>query len=99
MLQQRFSFMLRVHERILKVNQDWRVSADAETNLLKEMAFAGLSVLQIYDGGRFPERTAEATNKQLERYKFAVARQKAFVETIEPSEDALGIEEINKLLL
>jgi hypothetical protein len=55
------------------------------------MAAAGLSAQQIYDGGRFPERTVEAINKQLERCRFVVARQKTIVETIEPSEDALSM--------
>jgi len=64
---------------------------DSSSYLLKEMAAAGLSAQQIYDGGRFPERTVEAINKQLERCRFVVARQKAFVETIEPSEDALSM--------
>jgi hypothetical protein len=50
---------------------------------LKDIATAGLSAQQIYDSGRFPERTVEAINKQLERFKFVVAREKAFVETIE----------------
>jgi hypothetical protein len=49
------------------------------------MAAAGLSAQQIYDSGRLPERTVEAINKQIERCKFAVTRQKAFVEAIEPS--------------
>ena len=55
------------------------------------MDAAGLSAQQIYDSGRFPERTVEAINKQLERCKFAVARQKAFVETIEQASDALSL--------
>jgi len=50
-----------------------------------------LSAQQIYDSGRFPERTVEAINKQLERCKFAVARQRAFVETIELDFDALRL--------
>jgi hypothetical protein len=54
---------------------------------LKDIAAAGLSAQQIYDSGRFPERTVEAINKQLERFKFAVAREKAFVETIEPASE------------
>ena len=44
-----------------------------------------------------PWRTVEAIDKQLERCKFAVARQKAFVETIEQSVDALSMEEVVKL--
>ena len=47
------------------------------------MDAAGLSAQQIYDSGRFPEKTVEAINKQLERCRFVVARQKAFVEAIE----------------
>ena len=35
--------------------------------------------------------------RQPERCRFVVARQKAFVETIEPSEDILSIEEVVKL--
>jgi hypothetical protein len=64
---------------------------DAENRLLSEMAEGGLNPQQIYDSGKFPNRTVEAINKQLERCKFAVARQKAFVETIQPSEDALSL--------
>jgi hypothetical protein len=78
------------------------------------MAEGGLNPQQIYDRGRFPERAIEAINKQLERCRFVVARQKAFVETmlcgctivitkpgakvitIEPSQDALSMEEVVK---
>jgi hypothetical protein len=64
---------------------------DAENRLLLEMAEEGLNPQQSYDSGRFPERTVEAINKQLERCSFAAARQKAFVETIQPPEDALSL--------
>ena len=70
---------------------------DAENRLLLEMAEGGLNPQQIYDSGRFPERTVEAINKQLERCRFVATRQKAFVETIEPSEDVLSMEEVVKL--
>jgi hypothetical protein len=69
---------------------------DAENRLLLEMAEGGLNPQQIYDSGRFPERTVEAINKQLERCRFVATRQKAFVETIEPSEDALSMEDVVK---
>ena len=55
---------------------------DAENRLLLEMAEGGLNPQQIYDSGRFPERTVEAINKQLERCKFVATRQKTFVETM-----------------
>ena len=35
-------------------------------------------------------------NKRLERCRFVVARQKTIVETIEPSEDALSMEDVVK---
>jgi hypothetical protein len=41
-------------------------------------------------GGGFPGGAVEAIDRQLERCKFAVARQKAFVETIEQSSDWLN---------
>jgi hypothetical protein len=44
---------------------------------------------RIYDNGSFPKRTVDTVNKQLELSKFAVARQKAFVETIKPSKRKL----------
>ena len=70
---------------------------DAENRLLLEMAEGGLNPQQIYDSGRFPERTVEAINKQLERCRFVATRQKTFVETIEPSESALSMEDVVKL--
>jgi len=70
---------------------------DAENRLLLEMAEGCLNPQQIYDSGRFPERTVEAINKQLERCSFVVAGRKAFVETIESSEDVLSMEEVDKL--
>jgi hypothetical protein len=51
---------------------------DAENRLLLEMAEEGLNPQQIYDSGRFPERTVEAINKQLERRRLVVSRQKNF---------------------
>jgi hypothetical protein len=42
------------------------------------------------DGGRFPRRAVEAVDRRLERCRFAVAKQKAFVETIEPASDRLN---------
>jgi hypothetical protein len=36
-------------------------------------------------GGGFSGRAVEAMDKQLERCRFAVARQRSFVETIEPA--------------
>jgi hypothetical protein len=56
-----------------------------------------LNPQQICDSDGFHGRTVEAVNEQLERCRFVVARQKAFVETIEPSEDALSVEEVVKL--
>jgi len=70
---------------------------DAENRLLLEMAEEGLNPQQIYDSGRLPERTYEAINKQLERRRLVVSRQKTFVETIEPSVDALSMEKVVKL--
>jgi hypothetical protein len=70
---------------------------DVENRLLLEMAEGGLNPQQIYDSGRFPERTVEAINKQLERCRFVSTRQKTFVETIEPSESALSMEDVVKL--
>jgi hypothetical protein len=46
------------------------------------MAEGGLNPQHVYDSGRFFERTVEAINKQLERCRFVVARQKTFVETM-----------------
>jgi len=70
---------------------------DAENRLLLEMAEEGSNPQQIYDSGRLPERTYEAINKQLERRRLVVSRQKTFVETIEPSVDALSMEKVVKL--
>jgi hypothetical protein len=70
---------------------------DAENRLLLEMAEEGLNPQQIYDSGSFLERTVEAINKQLERRRLVVSRQKTFVETIEPSVDALSMEKVVKL--
>jgi hypothetical protein len=46
------------------------------------MAEEDLNPQRIYDSGRFPERTVEAINKQLERCRFVATGQKAFVETM-----------------
>jgi hypothetical protein len=56
---------------------------DNENSLLLERAERGMNPQQIYDSGRLPERTVEAINKQLERRRLVVSRQKCFVETIE----------------
>jgi hypothetical protein len=42
-------------------------------------------------GGRFPGRAAEVVDRRLERCRFAVARQKCFVETIQRASDALSL--------
>jgi len=55
---------------------------EAELKLLMDMAAQGFNPQQIYDSGRFPERTVEAINKQLERCRFVATRQKTFVETM-----------------
>jgi hypothetical protein len=70
---------------------------DAENRLLLEMAEEGLNPQQSYDSGSFPERTVEAINKQLERRRLVVSRQKTFVETIEQASNALRMEEVVKL--
>jgi len=64
---------------------------DAENRLLLELAERGMNPQQIYDSGRLPERTVEAINKQLERRRLVVSRQKTFVETIELDFDALRL--------
>jgi hypothetical protein len=70
---------------------------DGENRLLLELAGRGMNPQQIYDSGRLPERTYEAINKQLERCRFVATRRKTFVETIEQSVDALGMEKVVKL--
>jgi len=42
-------------------------------------------------GGRFLGRAVEATDKQLERCKFAMSKSKTFVETIQRVSDALSL--------
>jgi hypothetical protein len=42
-------------------------------------------------GGGFPGRAVEAMDRRLESCRFAVARQKAFVETIQRASDALSV--------
>jgi hypothetical protein len=64
---------------------------EEEIKVLREMAEQRLSAQEIYESGKLPNRTYEAIRKQLERRRLVVSRQKTFVETIEPSEDALSM--------
>jgi hypothetical protein len=54
--------VFRERNRVAK-GKPW---TDAENRLLLEKAEGGLNPQQIHDGDRFPERTVEAINKQLE---------------------------------
>jgi len=70
---------------------------DEEIAVLEELASQGLSPQQIYESGRLPERTVDAIRKQLKLCSIVQTKHTAIVQTIEPAEDALSMEEVVKL--
>lgn len=69
---------------------------DEEIAILEELASQGLSPQQIYESGRLPERTVDAIRKQLKLCSIVQTKSTAIVQTIEPAEDALSMDEIVK---
>jgi hypothetical protein len=65
---------------------------DAENRLLLEMAEEGLNPQQIYDSGSLPGRTLHSIVKQFYG-NISIVKPSAKVITIEPSADALSVEE------
>jgi len=70
---------------------------EEEIKVLRELAEQGLSVQEIYESGKLPERTYEAIRKQLNLSSIVATKNTAIVETIEPAEDALSMEHVVKL--
>jgi hypothetical protein len=70
---------------------------DAELKLLMDMAVQGFNPQQIYDSGKFPERTYNAIKKQMLVLRLVATRQKSIVATIQPSQKTLSMEEVVRL--
>jgi len=70
---------------------------DAELKLLMDMAAQGFNPQQIYDSGKFPERTYNAIKKQMLVLRLVATRQKSIVATIQPSQKTLSMEEVVRL--
>jgi hypothetical protein len=70
---------------------------EKEIRVLGEMTGAGLSAQHIYDSGRLPGRTVQAIIKQLSGCSIVNTIPSALVNTIEPSENVLSMEEVVKL--
>jgi len=71
---------------------------DEEISLLLEMANQGLSPQEIYDSGKLPGRTIWAIRKQIQAFSSIVqTKHMAIVQTIEPAQDALSMDEVVKL--
>ncbi len=51
---------------------------DLENELLAQMTRQGMTVRQIYESGKFPNRSFQALDKQLERLGVDLSRQKKF---------------------
>jgi len=64
-----------------------------EDKLLEDMVKQGLSVEEIVESGKFPDRTYEAIRMQIGRLPFVRQRQKIIVEQIAPV-DVFSLEEV-----
>ena len=70
---------------------------EEENAILDELANQDLSPQQIYESGRFPERTVDAIRKQLKLCSIVQTKHTAIVQTIEPAENAMPMERVVKL--
>ena len=73
---------------------------DAENQLLLEMVNEGLTPREIFESGKFPDRTQDSIRIQIQRLgggSIVQTKHTAIVQTIEPAPDALTMEEVVKL--
>jgi hypothetical protein len=52
---------------------------------------------ETYDSGKFPGRTVEAINKQMQHCSIVATKQETIVETIKPAKNAMHMERAVKL--
>jgi len=70
---------------------------DEEIDLLKAMREQRLNAQQVFESGKFPNRSYEAIRKQLKNLRSIVeTKRSAIVETILPAKDALSMDEVVK---
>lgn len=72
---------------------------DAENTLLLEMVSEGLTPREIFESGKFPDRTQDSIRVQIQRLggdSFVQTKHTAIVQTIEPDQNTLTMEDIVK---
>jgi hypothetical protein len=70
---------------------------DAENQLLLEMVNEGLTPREIFESGKFPDRTQDSIRTQIQRLgggSFVQTKHTAIVQTIEPDQNTLTVEDI-----
>jgi len=72
---------------------------DAENQTLLEMVSEGLTPREIFESGKFPDRTQDSIRTQIQRLggsSFVQTKHTAIVQTIEPDQNTLTMEDIVK---